>query len=156
MKSDRAFVDVALEFCGWAEGEQRAPQAEAETARRLLAELYCRALELPAAVECPDEDNESRLDWQAVYRRFASLPFSYYGQVTDPLAVPPTDDHALGDLGDDLADIWSDLQAGRQLYAKGRREEAHASWRWYFDFHWGKHACDALQALHFWFQHAPK
>jgi hypothetical protein len=136
------------EYCAWAEGDPGQAALEAATARRLLAELYHLALALPDTTVRSDDADVPQGDWKRVYQRFRVLPFNYYS-VVDPLTVP-SGETMTGDLADDLADVWCDLAAGRKLLAAGRAADAYAAWRWRFDVHWGKHAADALQALHSW------
>ncbi len=52
-------------------------------------------------------------------------------------------------LGDDLADIWRDLKEGLLALAGGASPDAVA-WEWRFGFyaHWGRHATEALRAVH--------
>ena len=85
-----------------------------------------------------------------MFRRGAALPFNYYSKA-DPLEVP-TDVVTIGDLADDLADIWRDLMAGLKLYEAGQIEDAATEWKARFDCHWGQHAADALAALQTWHQ----
>ncbi len=56
----------------------------------------------------------------------------------------------VGDLADDLADVWSDLKSGLRYYEKGRIEDAAHEWRANFDIHWGEHAADAIAVLQEW------
>lgn len=52
-------------------------------------------------------------------------------------------------LGDDLADIWRDLKQGLLALEAGA-PTADVVWEWRFGFyaHWGRHATEALRALH--------
>jgi hypothetical protein len=86
--------------------------------------------------------------WKAVYQRFGALPFNYYSAV-DPHEVPAKD-FTVGDLADDLADIWVDVKFGLASYQVGRADEAARDWRWSFDAHWGQHAVGALFAIRSW------
>jgi hypothetical protein len=53
-----------------------------------------------------------------------------------------------GDLDDDLADIYLDIQKGLEELPDFRR--AIFDWRVLFSSHWGKHAIDALHVLHWY------
>ncbi len=92
-----------------------------------------------------------RDEWQRLYARLGSLPFGYYGVVFDPHTIPP-EEPVIGDLADDLADIYRDLKDGMNLWTAGHHVEAVCHWRQHFGFHWGRHAADAIRALHVWLE----
>ncbi len=76
-----------------------------------------------------------------------------YWQVFDPTE----DDEAIfGTLADDIADIYRDLKEGLVLIESREAppEDIIWSWRLLFYSHWGKHAIDALLAVHFRLQNA--
>lgn len=53
-------------------------------------------------------------------------------------------------LADDLADIWRDLKAGLVALEVGSVTLSGAYWQWGSSFtsHWGRHAVEAVRALH--------
>ncbi len=52
-------------------------------------------------------------------------------------------------LGDDLADVWRDLKRGLlALHAGSRADDVAWEWRFSFHTHWGRHATEALRAVH--------
>ena len=154
MKSPvEAFADAATEFCAWAEGPPSEEAAEAAAARLHLARLYLGALALREATSWADRENweppgRTPPEWQDVFRRFGALPFNYYSY-TNP-HIMPGEDLFTGDLADDLADIWQDLRVGLWAYRAGDLVAAESEWRSSFKIHWGRHAADALLALHCW------
>ena len=144
------FADIARAYCHWAEGAPLSEEAEVATARRCLAHLYAAALDLPLP-ECDDvELGEVGGDaWRDVFERFARLPVNYYEVCFDPLLVPPAAP-SLGDLADDLADIWRDVRPGLTLFDAGHTAAAVYEWRLHFNIHWGRHAASALYVLTCW------
>ncbi len=88
-------------------------------------------------------------DWKRIHARFASMPFQYYESRQDPFDLGDHE-HEVGDLADDLADIWRDLKRGLELYDSNERVTAAAEWKFGFEAHWGRHATAALYALHCW------
>jgi hypothetical protein len=146
-----AFAQQAAAFCAWAEGEAGAAHEEAERARRHLAALYDAALQLPETTvtnwETVDPLGFSRRP--DLFERFGALPINYYSTV-DPLEVPASQ-LMVGDLADDLRDVYADLIRGVELYQAGRVDAAGHWWRGTFDMHWGKHAAEGIAALHAWF-----
>lgn len=145
------FVDQAWQFCGFAEKasdialEQRVAQL-----RERLLELYTAATRLPL-VELPDA-----IDAGPTPAPPNGAPgfdtFNFYWEVFDPYeeSAPVS-----GALSDDVLDIYGDLKRGLDLWDKGGTTErselriaAIWEWRFHFEIHWGRHAIDALRALH--------
>jgi len=144
------FADIVRRFCRWAENEPQDPTSEARTARRLLAELYLQAIDLPKAPSDADPPEIAQEQYQSVFRRFGALPFNYYSECFNPIAIP-AELPVTADLADDLADIWRDLKRGLALYESGSAEAAAWEWGFHFNAHWGHHTCGALYALQTWF-----
>jgi hypothetical protein len=146
------FATATQEFCGWAESASAAGEIEMFIARRHLARLTSLALDLPKSESDDIAPVEiSHEDWTAMYKRFGALPVNYYGHCFDPLQVP-AEEPTLGDLADDLADIWRDLKEGLILWEAGHMNAAVFEWRENFTIHWGRHAASALYTLHCWAQ----
>lgn len=146
------FAETVRGYCRWVEGEPASNEVEAKTARLLVARLYAQALELSAAASWNGDAPEiSHEVWVSVFKRFASLSVSYYGECLDPLEVPASDT-CLGDLGDDLADIWRDLKPGLDVFDSGEIEGAVFEWQQGFRIHWGMHAASALYILQRWIE----
>ena len=146
-------ISTAREFCTWCRSEPGTASAEGQKAHSLLARLYADALSLDEPVkydsdiEAPSVSNE---EWKEVYARAAALPFQHYSSYFDPSEVPP-EDHEIGDLADDIADIYRDLSAGLALIDAGYVAEAQWGLRFSFLTHWGRHASGAIRALHCWY-----
>jgi hypothetical protein len=148
-----AFANEAQRFCEWA----RNPSGDDAGAREALlrvSALYLAGLQLSgdwhSSLEPePLPDTVSKAEWQRVYAAVEALPFQYYSEVTNPLDVPP-EDAGVGDLADDIADIYRDIAEGLRLYEAGHPREA--LWQWVFNltFHWGAHATSAMRALHWY------
>ena len=143
------FIASVEHFLGWARSEPGEPEAEARLVFRLLADLCREVLLIPDAAPSEDKVEIPRADdheWRRIYERAAALPVQYYSVVFDPLEVPPSE-AVVGDLADDLADIYRDLDYGHKLYEAG--EHAEAAWQWRFSFnHWGRHAMEGMRAIH--------
>lgn len=144
------FADLARAYCQWAEGAPGSERDEALTARLHLARLHAQALELSDSASWNgDAPKISHEAWKATYKRFGALPVNYYGECLHPLEVPASDT-ALGDLADDLADIWRDVRRGLDVYDAGDIEGATFAWHQSFTIHWGMHAASALYILQCW------
>jgi hypothetical protein len=140
------FAAAAERYCAWAESTPESAYGEVDKAIRLLLELVARVLDLPPT-EPGEEDFErpTHEQWKAVFRRFATLPIQHYGTHSpQDLEDTPV---LIGDLHDDLADVWRDIREGLAAYAAGDRDSA--CWQWSFSFgnHWGEHAAEALRVL---------
>ena len=157
MNTIETFVESARAFCQWAEGDLLPGEAQMSSARRHLARLYAQALDLPPR-ECDWGDDAAAVSheaWSAMFKRFGALPVNYYSESANPLAVP-CGDTMIGDLADDLADIWRDLKHGLQLLDGGNADAAVFHWREHFIIHWGSHAASALYVLQCWEQGRPR
>jgi hypothetical protein len=144
------FASAAREYCLWAEG------APGEThmllARRHLATLIAFALDLPDSAHDANDPGTIPSDaWRAIFQRFGELPVNYYNNCVDPLHACGAES-ALGDLADDLADIWRDLKGGLLLFDAGHATAAAFAWRESFNTHWGLHASSALYIVQCWVQ----
>ncbi len=149
-KAIERFAEAAGHYCRWAEGEPTDSRSEARTARRLVAELYWLAVHLPDGPPGSDAPEITLEQRQMVLRRFGALPFQYYAECFNPLAIPP-EEPVIADLADNFADIWCDLKRGLVLYERGAIDAAAWEWRLHFSIHWGHHATGALYALQKWF-----
>src|SRR6266404_4584051 len=97
----------------------------------LVSRLYVAGLALPPR-RCEDykvvEPAETP-DWSSVYHALGTrLPFRYYSEALSPGSVPP-EGSIVGDLVDDLSDIFLELDKGLQLYEAGYRADAIWAWR---------------------------
>jgi Domain of unknown function (DUF5063) len=144
------FTGISREYCRWCEEPRSSdPRQLQHQALRLLARLYAAALELPD-VDVSDEDDAPDLpdvDSRSVLGSFKDLPFQYYREIFDPV-VDKEDEAVVGDLADDLTDIYIDLKRGLALMDRGFEPRAVFEWRCTFGFHWGRHATSAMRALH--------
>ena len=84
--------------------------------------------------------------WTDDFKRFADVPVSYYRTLLDPLNID-SEESGIGDVHDDLADIYGDLWHGLQAYNSGDIGYAVAYWRSSYDTHWGPHAAGAFSAI---------
>ena len=80
-------------------------------------------------------------------RMFSDLPFQFYRVVFDPHNLDATDEPVMGDLHDDLADIYGELWHGLQAYRGGDFDVALSLWVDSYFIHWGRHASSALAAI---------
>ena len=143
------FAEDVRRYCDWCEGEPRGAKEEAQTAFDLLVTLLAGMPTVQGGFGGGTGRRIPVEDWNRMHARFASIPFQYYESPTNPLEL---DDgpREIGDIADDLADIWSDLKPGLELYDANEQASAAEEWRFNYEMHWGRHATAALYALHCW------
>lgn len=143
------FVDVARRFCTWCESEPL--EAQERTISTLLAELYAAGLQLPRPPihQGYDYDEVPQPVKQRILGNFSSLSCGYYWHALemDPLAEADSQ-MGMGDVSDDLMDVYGEIRCGFLHFDAGRTDEAIMHWSSSLYIHWGTHATDALSALH--------
>jgi len=153
-----SFAATVQAFCHWAEYGAR----DVLGCRRFLLALLTDVVSIRPEHD-PDEDGEDEDETDVDYPRrgfdgykhdyqlFKDLPLQNYRVVFDPLELESCDnDSVIGDLHDDLADIYGDLWHGLQAFNAGDEDYAH--WHWWnsYGYHWGRHAVGALHAIDEW------
>lgn len=146
------FAQEAASFRDWVHSCGGSPHQTALDALIRLTRLYLAALGLPPewSDELELESDTERVEdplQELAGGLFGCLPIDLYGEVFNPLLVPP-EEPVVGSLTDDICDIYRDVVTGLNAYEAGRR--AAAIWEWSFGFsnHWGDHATGAIRALH--------
>lgn len=116
-----------------------------------LAELYSRALDLPA-VEPDTADGDATPfateKWAGLYHSLKDKigPLDVYWEIFDSTE---RSDPVQGSLAEDISEIYFDLQENLQLEEKGITS-GDLLWelRESFGAHWGRHATAALKAIY--------
>ncbi len=156
------FADLAASYCDLIEGGlSGGPAEQAGELARLLAQLYAAAAALPEVWDDRFEEMEevrvSSEEYRRVYRGMADVLAEYdcywavtvfSSEMTDPSVEP---EPSLGQLHDDLSDIWRELKAGLRSWERGSKlNQSWAAWHWRTSFHghWDYHVVDALKMLH--------
>jgi Domain of unknown function (DUF5063) len=142
------FAEIARGFCSWCESSTLEGEADAQAAS-WLCKLYAAALTLP------DVNSESSDDLpdipllllERTKKNLASFNGRYYRECFNP-DPSLSDEPVIGDIGDDLLDIYKDIRPGLVLYDSGETTEAIWYWRFLHNVHWGRHAAGAIFALH--------
>lgn len=137
-----------MAFCAWCEATDFANRPEKQAAT-WLARLHASALELPD-VEPENDDDPPKVPATSLALAEQNLGhFSgmYYRVVFDP-RPELTEEPVMGDIGDDLLDTYKDIKVGLILHERSQNQEALWYWSFLHRVHWGKHAVDALAALH--------
>jgi hypothetical protein len=145
----RNFAQAARAYCAWVEGERKQAEADVRSALLCLSGIYSAALLLPDLFDDSDEKEPSAENTIAIKESLAKLPVGFYGVCFDPLIVPP-EEPVIGDVIDDLTDIWLDLKRGLLAFDEGKTNLAVWTWKFHFEIHWGRHAVSAISVLHCW------
>lgn len=156
------FVQAATAYCALIDSPGRDREAWSEQLLGALADLYAAHFHLPE-VEFIDEEHQSfpddrfdmsHEDWKAVYDRIAGMfgRWRHYWAYFDPNEPRPEDELVVGDLADDLADIYRDVKPGLLAWeAFGDKYSRVIVYDWkepLFRSHWGWHAVSAMRGLH--------
>jgi hypothetical protein len=151
LQSIEQFAHAANQFAAWATQQEDSGAVAARNALRHITELYLAALALPASAgsaDAPDVDVDSA-ERNTICANCARLPLDYYGEIFDPLTMPPPEP-VVGSVADDIADIYREVVTGLRHYRAGRTDAAVWQWTFLFQVHWGEHAIGAIRALHAW------
>jgi hypothetical protein len=153
MQDLQLFAEHARRFQRWIQESSPEGSSAAREALLELTRLYGAALGLPSPF-LADSENEhslgvSDIEFDRVRTWCGRLPFQYYGEVFDPTVVPP-EEPVVGDVANDIADVYRDVITGLRLFDEGLFDDALWEWGFSFRTHWGKHATDAIRAIHLW------
>ena len=153
MDSVEQFAAEALRFEQWAHSNEPNAALAARTALLRISSLYTAALQLPSPYTyagdgqpCPDV---GLVDECAKLSAFQAITFDMYGEVYNPIVVPP-DEPVIGSIDEDITDVYRDVVTGLRAYQTGNRAGAIWEWGFHFHHHWGKHATGAIKAIHAW------
>jgi|ERR1017187_7117806 hypothetical protein len=160
-KALQDFEQAARHFCSLLETDPVDKNEWLKKVLAALASLYANAHQIPDyglpenAVEPPKNYDVSDEEYAAVTKRVSRIlgERSKYWTYFDPtITNDPAEKPIAGALWDDLGDIYRDVKPGLNAWATGRDEYLHSTafdWRWpLFEVHWGRHALDAMRALH--------
>ena len=142
------FAEVAKGFCDWCEGTNQAATEHAAAAA-WLCKLYAAALDLPRV----EPDNSelapdiAPLQLSSAKANLSGFNGWYYREFFDPHPLLDSE-WVMGDVGDDLLDIYKDLKRGLILFEGGKTGDACWHWVFWHRNHWGRHAVGAMFALH--------
>ena len=147
------FVAAARAYCAWVESGDLAGEEAVFLASLQLASLYAAGLELPAVdfealddgIDVESLSHESRV---AILSRLRVFPMQYYWEMFHATKVEADEPPCLGDVTDDLLDVYADVREGLDALDAGHEPLAVWHWRTTLGFHWGRHATCALKALH--------
>ena len=139
------FAEIARGFCSLCENVAVSDIQAASW----LCQLYAAALVLP---EVGSENSDGLPDLppsllERAKNNLAGFNGRYYREYFNP-DVSLGDESVVGDIGDDLLDIYKDIRAGLLLFERGETKEALWHWAFLHRIHWGRHAVGAIFALH--------
>jgi len=154
----KSFLNCAKEFCSFIENLNPGTVSFLEKTQGILLRLYLSALNLndidlqyetgPEPVLDKDEHNK-------ILSNIASASDeSYYSHIFDPSQLDD-DEPCIGDLIDDLGDIYRDIKEALMLFDTHEAPNVESA-LWHFNFgfhhHWGQHCINAAYAIHFFKQ----
>jgi hypothetical protein len=147
------YLSLARKYCDSCEsaliGDQRQFLSHIQG---LLLEIYSQGRLMPeTSTSGQDFDSMFERDDKAVQDMIAEkVSFSYYWQTLEPFSVDESP-LGLGDLLDDLGDIYIDLKRASLLYdsnLNGAKQQAYWKFKFDFDHHLADHTMNAMKAIH--------
>lgn len=151
------FKSVASRFCEFVATTKSYNSEELLMLASILSELCSVAYSLPETDPVRESElNEQELNSLQSKRKSVmsmlalGLPQDYYRSV-ESLSIYEEPKFTVGQLSDDLSDIWLELKIGLRYWREGGKSWCLLSgWHWKFTFesHWGGHAVSALVVLH--------
>jgi hypothetical protein len=150
MKLIDEFSKLADRYCSWTDSLQKEDTVDLGEVLALLSELFNNALVLPLLDSGETDEEAERLtqdEWKLIHKKYTPIPFQYYNEIFDPHDFSETKP-VVGDLHDDLADIYRYLKQGLILYEKGLAGDAAFEWKSSFSYHWGEHVLSAMRAIY--------
>jgi hypothetical protein len=150
MSDPGAFFRVAGAYCTLVETAHTLTEVDrVRQAAVVIADLYAAGLRLyrPAQVTSEPSDADVVVPDFGLPSTWPGLGASYYSETLEPLDVIDQS-VGLGDLNDDILDIYKDVREGMVYFQHGCHQ--HATWHWWLMFHshWGDHAVGAMRILH--------
>ena len=143
-----AFEGAARQFCDWADSSEPEADGGTSSALRLVSRLFAAGCQLGWEESAsPDVARPSREQLEAVRKNVSRIPFQYYSEIFNSLVVP-SEAPVIGDIIDDLMDIYSDIAPGLALFEQGETQKAVEHWSFWLLHHWGEHATSAARALY--------
>lgn len=157
-----AFYNAARAYCDVVESDLPAEESRLLRVLTALSRLYSCAHSLPMVEvddvpDVPEEFTVTDAQYQAVFHRHSVIlgGDTDYWCFWDSTEVKPdatAPEPSMGWLPDDLADIYRDVAPGVRAWESGREELLPSvvfDWSYpSFHTHWGRHAVNAMTALH--------
>ena len=155
------FVEAARTFCRLVETDAPEPDRWMLQILVAVADLYAAAHHLPvpdldsASIDPEDRFDLTSSEYREVFLRVGrrlgeNRYYTYCFDIADLSADQQSP--GIGDLADDLADIYRDIKPGLRAWDANVAEYvSDIIFEWkdlLFRTHWGRHAVDALRALH--------
>ena len=150
------FGVIAKRFCSVVDSASSMDRTEfVAQIYRILPKVIDEAISIPEVESSDSPRKKFSQQWDGLYNSLKEKlgDWNAYHQTFDPTQ----DTEAIfGSLADDIADIYLDLQKGLAFIETSpvQPEDAIWTWRVLFYSHWGQHAMNALQTIHFRLQNA--
>ncbi|ANX13333.1 hypothetical protein ABE41_015095 [Fictibacillus arsenicus] len=142
LKEVQVFLGSAISFCDLV--ENYTTNNDTNKLNQLLfsvSALYVQAISLPEVKPKHTEVSDLNFDLPDLKLKRNDT----YWVVFEPYTF---EEPVCGSLTDDLLDIYKDLKEGVLLYQRDKQVEATWYWKFNFEIHWGRHAINAMRALH--------
>ena len=143
MDKVKEFYKLADSYCHYISSKEMAND-DISTLMELLMKLYLSAVDLPET-EPETIDSTGAVEANQIRITFEEQIPTFYWEVFDPFI---REEAVCANIAEDLSEIAVDLLSGMKEFEAGRTGNAVFEWKFGLNSHWGKHAVDALRALH--------
>ena len=154
----KAFYNSATLYCSTIEENSNLTETEyLKTIQFKLLELYLNALNIPTIELLTDREYEDILDKNEFEKIMINISnhlgkYRYYWMTLNPTKVENENQTILGDLLDDLSDIYKDLKYSLLIYNLNKldcKEIAIFDFKFDFEKHWNNHCVNALYGINY-------
>ena len=145
------FAERAIAFCTLIEkNKQFSSPIFLKQCHWLLSELNVLALSLPEDLDVSETESDFSLNADALFHEMRAKlgKRDIFWVVFNPYS---REKPVQASLADAFRDIYLEMKEGLSIYGSGSLQACRdAIWHWRFghENHWGKHAVEALMALH--------
>jgi hypothetical protein len=150
MDNAAAMAEASKRYCALIE---MPPPDDADKRRRELVAALARLVASAALLEEPHhmdltEEREAKLPFDKIRQKLAWIPWGlYYDLCESCLDTSKEPKPLIGDVFDDLSDIYRDVSIGLLYWEAGAHSDAQWYWCAMFRSHWQYHAASAIYAL---------
>lgn len=156
-KEFKAFYNSATSYCSKIEKSNSNGIEYLRIIQLELLELYRNALNIPKIDFLTDCEYDNKLDKEEFEKTMNIISNQldknrYYWMTLNPTKIETESEIVLGDLLDDLSDIYKDLKYSLMIYNLNKidcKEIAIFDFKFDFETHWNNHCVNALYGINY-------
>ena len=156
-KEFKTFYNSATSYCSKIEKSNSNGIEYLRIIQLELLELYRNALNIPKIDFLTDCEYDNKLDKEEFEKTMNIISNQldknrYYWMTLNPTKIETESEIVLGDLLDDLSDIYKDLKYSLMIYNLNKidcKEIAIFDFKFDFETHWNNHCVNALYGINY-------